>query len=69
MRDSSDSLGFDLQNHISYGRVGDGKPCNAVAAEEIVGEVGAVEEEDVDEEIWSWNASSSFRRALDCFSA
>lgn len=37
--------------------------------EEIAGEVGAVEEEDVEEEIWSWKASRSFRRAFDCFSA
>jgi len=28
-------------------------PWRAVAAVEIVGEVGAVEDEDVDEEIWS----------------
>jgi hypothetical protein len=51
VRDLSDSLGFDLRDSISYVRVGFGKPCNAVAAEENVGEVGAVEEEDVDEEI------------------
>jgi hypothetical protein len=45
------------------------KPCNAVAVEEIAGEVGAVEDEDVEEEIWSWKASRSFRRALDCLRA
>ena len=45
------------------------KPCNAVAMEEIAGEVGAVEDEDVEEEIWSWKASRSFRRALDCLRA
>ena len=44
------------------------KPCNAVAVEEIAGD-GAVEDEDVEEEIWSWNASRSFRRALDCLRA
>jgi len=44
-------------------------PCNAVAVEEIVGEVGAVEDEDVEEEIWSWKASRSFWRALDSLRA
>ena len=33
------------------------------------GEVGAAAEEDVEEEICSWKASRSLRRAFDCFRA
>lgn len=46
-----------------------GVPCRAVAEEAVVGEVGAAAEEDVEEEIWSWKASRSLRRAFDCFRA
>jgi hypothetical protein len=35
----------------------------------MVGDVGAVDDEDVDEVICSSNTSRSLRRALDCFKA
>jgi hypothetical protein len=47
-----------------------GLPCKAVTEEDdMVGDIGAVEEEDVDEEICSWKVSRSFLRAFACFNA
>jgi hypothetical protein len=44
-------------------------PCSAVADEAMVGAVAAAAEEDVEEEICSWKASRSLRRAFDCLRA
>jgi hypothetical protein len=40
-----------------------------VAEEENVGDVGAVDEDDVEDDIRSSKASRSFRSAFDCFNA